>query len=495
MANKKRNEKNSKVASVVGSAAGLTVSKVVILAISLITSILLSRFSSLEEYGTYSEILLVVNLAVSIIMLGLPNSLNYFLPRADTDENRDTFLSTYYTATTILSAICGFILVVAIPLIIVYFDNPGISTYTYVLAVLPWAKVIINGRSNMLVATNNVKREIVYSICYSICSLGIILLVQVADRDFSFYMCLYIMLEAAYSIAVYFEAKKITKRFQVKINWNLLKQILIFSIPLGLSTALGTLCTEIDKLMIGWFYDTEKVAIYTNAAKELPLVYISSSFTSVLMPRVVKYIKDNKKGLALDLWKKSAEFCFIIMSLFALGCFVFAPQVITILYSSKYIEGTGIFRIYSLTLLCRITYWGMILNGYGKTKDILYNSLLSLVLNVVLNYICYLVFGFIGPALATLISLLSTCAFQLNRTSKCVDVKMRYLLPWKNMAKILGISLLLSVIFAFISRVINLSTDTMSLVIAVFLGVIWSIVYALLMRKRIKNLVHDINKL
>lgn len=59
-------------------AVNLTLSKVIALGITMLSSMLLSRFRTLEEYGTYSQLMLVVQLAISIFTLGLPNSINFF---------------------------------------------------------------------------------------------------------------------------------------------------------------------------------------------------------------------------------------------------------------------------------------------------------------------------------------------------------------------------------------------------------------------------------
>lgn len=43
-------------------AVGVTISKVVVSAISIVYTMLLARFRTLEDYGTYSELLLIVNI-------------------------------------------------------------------------------------------------------------------------------------------------------------------------------------------------------------------------------------------------------------------------------------------------------------------------------------------------------------------------------------------------------------------------------------------------
>ena len=66
----------------------LTGSKIITMFIALISSMLLSRFRSLTEYGTYSQLLMAINLVCSIIMLGLPNSINYFLAKTEASKER-----------------------------------------------------------------------------------------------------------------------------------------------------------------------------------------------------------------------------------------------------------------------------------------------------------------------------------------------------------------------------------------------------------------------
>lgn len=112
----------------------LTGSKIMTMMIAMISSMLLSRFRTLTEYGTYSQLLMAVNLVCSIMMLGLPNSINFFLAKAQTEEERDQFLSVYYTLNTILSLLVGLALVLAIPLLEMIFKNQLISTFWYFLA-------------------------------------------------------------------------------------------------------------------------------------------------------------------------------------------------------------------------------------------------------------------------------------------------------------------------------------------------------------------------
>ena len=120
----------------------LTVSRFITLSIALVSAMLLSRFRTLEEYGTYSQILLVTNIVTSLLMLGLPNSINYFLARAESQEEKQKFLSVFYTLSTIINIVIGLSFVLSINLLIGFFDNPILRSFAFFLALIRGQKLL-----------------------------------------------------------------------------------------------------------------------------------------------------------------------------------------------------------------------------------------------------------------------------------------------------------------------------------------------------------------
>ena len=57
----------------------------------------------------------------AFIMLGLPNSTNFFLARAETSKEKSEFLSVYYTFNTFLCVVLGAVLVIIVPFVEKYF--------------------------------------------------------------------------------------------------------------------------------------------------------------------------------------------------------------------------------------------------------------------------------------------------------------------------------------------------------------------------------------
>lgn len=472
----------------------LTASKIMTMLIGLVSSMLLARFRTLNEYGTYSQLLMAINLVCSLLMLGLPNSINYFLAKAKTTQEKDEFLKVYYTLNTILSFIIGLVLVLAIPVLEDFFKNELIKSFWFFLALYPWTKIIMSSVENLLVVYRKTSLLIIYRVLNSIALLGAILIIQFVGGNFFQYMLLFLAVEIIFAIWTYIIVKHNSPRFRFGLNKDLIITIFKFSVPIGLASTVGTINIELDKLVITSFFSTEDLAVYTNASKELPVTIIATSLTAVLMPQVVRLLRDDKKREAVKLWNSATIISFAIISLLAIGCFVFAPEVITILYSDKYIGGVGVFRVYCLVLLLRCTYFGMMLNATGKTKPVLYSSIGSLGLNTVFNYIGYSLFGFIGPAIATFLSTVAMAMYQLIYTCKKIDVKFRDVFPWKQCFIILATNGILGSMFYLCKNLICKNTDINAIIIAVFLGGIWGAVFFVLNFRALKSQWNFLNK-
>lgn len=461
--------------------------------LSMVAAMLLSRFRTLEEYGTYSQLLMVINIVTTIIVMGLPNSINYFLARADNDETREKFLSLYYTLSTFLGFLTGLVLVLSTPFLVSYFNNPLIEKFIYVLAVFPWTRIILSSIDHVLIVYHKQNALMLFRVLNSISIILTIFVVQIFNLTFNDYMMLFILLESIFSLAVYAVVYKNTGKLRLRFDLNDLVIILKFSLPIGLATVVGRLNIELDKLLIARFFTTEDVAIYTNAAREMPVTIIASALTAVLMPRLARLLKEHRYDDAVTIWGNSVEVSLILIGLVSFGLMAYAPEALALLYSDKYLPGVTVFQIYSLVLLLRVTYFGMILNSMGKTKFIFYSSVLSLVLNVILNYAFYLMFGFIGPAIATIIALTTVIWLQLLATSKSIGIPIRRIFPWLRLVRILLINAGFALVFYGLKQVLDLQVFVGQIGEALMLGAIWSGLYMGLQLKSIRASMRKLN--
>lgn len=480
-----------------GDAIMLTISNFMVSVIGVITSMLLARFRTLNEYGTYSQIIMVTDLVSTILLLGLPGSVNYFIAKADTKEEKQKFLTLYLVLSTIITAIIGVCLFIAMPLIIQYFDNPYISSFAYIFAIYPWASIIINSLSNVCVVYGKSNKLVVFNVVHVLVNLAVLLLAKVFDWGFQTYTLIYIISMLLFAIFAVWWMRRIAGGLKFSIDWKLIKAIFVFSIPMGLASSVGTLNGELDKLIIGKFFSTEEYAIFANASKTLPVTILATSLTMVLLPKFVRLLKEGRNEEAVSIWGSSINISFCVMCLIVGGFIVFAPDVMSLFYSEKYVtpDGIAVFRIYSLILLFRATYWGIVLNAMGKTKFIFYTSVATLALNCVGNILCYYAFGFVGPAISSLIVIALMGFAQLAVTSKLLQVPFSKIFPWKKLAIFLIETAVMGVMFYAVKYwLLGDFSRLTSIVISIGLGGVWGIVYLLFNFKFLKRDWKNLNQ-
>ena len=486
------NKKNT----VGGAAVMLTVSNFMVSIIGIITSMLLARFRTLEEFGTYSQIIMVTDLVSTILLLGLPGSVNYFIAKADSEKEKQKFLTLYLVLSTVITAVIGVVLFIGMPLIIAYFDNQYISAFAYIFAVYPWASIIINSLGNVCVVYEKTNKLVIFNIVHVLVNLVVLLLAEAFSWGFELYTLIYIIAMLLFAVFAVLWMRKISGKFYFSFDAKLIKEIFAFSIPMGLASSVGTLNSELDKLLIGSFFSTEEYAIFANAAKTLPVTILATSLTAVLLPKFVKLLKAGRTEETVAIWGNSINISFCVMCLIVGGFVVFAPDVMSLFYSEKYVTdgGVAVFRIYSLILLFRATYWGIVLNSLGKTRFILYSSILTFLLNCVGNIACYYIFGFVGPAISSLAVIAVMAIAQLVVSSRLLKIPFGKIFPWNDSALFLLETAALGIGFFCIKNlVIREMERTASILVSIGLGIVWAVIYFGLNFKKIKKNWHSLN--
>ena len=74
----------------------LTCIKLVSIFLGLAVTRLLSEYLSVHEYGTYSQIMLLVSTVSSITILGMMDGVSYFFNREHENDTRDAYIATIF---------------------------------------------------------------------------------------------------------------------------------------------------------------------------------------------------------------------------------------------------------------------------------------------------------------------------------------------------------------------------------------------------------------
>ena len=195
------------------------------------------------------------------------------------------------------------------------------------------------------------------------------------------------------------------------LNGNLMKPIIIFSVPLMLSTMLQLLFNAADIIVVGKFAGDNALAAVSSTTSLVCLIVNLFSGTAIGVNFLIaRYIgEDNKEGIS-DVVHTAVLFSLLAgIFLAVFGFFISRPALVLMDSPAEIIDLSAIYlKIYFMGSPATLVYnyGAAILRSKGDTKRPLIYLFISGVLNVVLNLIFVIVFkmSVSGVALATIMS-------------------------------------------------------------------------------------------
>lgn len=416
----------------------LSFSSVLSLLFNLISAKILSTGLTLNEYGTYSAANLVLTTGTSIILCGLVDALNYYFNNKEKniDESlKAKIVNTVFFIELTLGLILAAVIVIGQNLIADYFSNPGVKVLLYVVSIIPMFQNFIHFMRVLCVATGKAKRMSVYNLSLTVARIiAVYLAVQVLENILWIYVAILVM--DLINILFYnLDLRKANVKINpFKISFKHIKPILAYGLPMGIYAITSSFTRDIDKLIIGRLGGPEELAIYTNCSKVLPIDFFVTSFALVLIPYIYRRVSEGRHEESIDLFSSYMKVGYY--SVWTLGTMVLvAPaSIISFLYSEEYVAGLGVFVLYIFDNMLRFASVHLILTAAGKSKNVMFYSILSLALNFVLNIAFYYMFGMIGPAIATLIVAFIYMFLILRDTTKTIDAKWTEVFDFKDVA-------------------------------------------------------------
>lgn len=412
-------------------------SRVVNVLLTMIQAMLFVRSYSLYDYGLYSQVVLITGIATIVFSISVENSLNYFLSSSSESKEKKHIISQVFMLAIFQGIICSLILMVFKSSIINYFQNDKLEQVFIIVAILPFFTIFKSIFEVTFIALNKTRFASLGILIITVTQLAISILTYIFKYSIELYLILLLFMNLIFITFIFISVKKEIGGFEWKIiDKDLITRILSYAVPLWFAGISAKLNVELDKLFIGRYLGTKDLAIYANMARELPIAVITGSLTTILLPKMIAMYKRKSINNMLNMWKSGIELSWIIVCTSVTFLLVMSSEVLIFLYSEKYIEGLPVFRIYIIVLLLRVAYFGIILNVTNNTKYIFRYTIAALGLNVLMNYVFFYYFGLIGPALGTLVSNLVVGFLQLVHSSKIIDCRFRFILPWGKMTKI-----------------------------------------------------------
>ena len=391
---------------------------------SFIYTILLARFFSSDDVGTFYLALSVSSMIFIFTDLGLDYVVSRYVPYLlgkNEPKKLDLLLKlTYFGGgtLTILFSIATFIFSQNIAL---FLNSPSIDLPIKVLSIYLIVNEILAINNGILRGTKNIAKVNILSSLQGFAKL--ILLLPLAylfgfnsySISLGFVISFVIIIPLSF-FYIYPNLLDFGKRSasvselsnSAKINFS--KEVVIFGLSTAFVVALSALLQYLDVLMLGYFnFPKSQIAIYSIAVGLANLLLIfPTSLSSVFLPLISElYGKENfdeMKRITSTTVKWTALSTFPIMILFA----VFGSELLSSLYGSEYGAGNIVLTVFSIGLFIKSIFliYSSIIVATRKIKSQLLIALSAAVVNILLNFILIPSYGIMGATFATTFSIL-----------------------------------------------------------------------------------------
>lgn len=220
-------------------------------------------------------------------------------------------------------------------------------------------------------------------------------------------------------ISLYFvkdQIKIIPKLFSIQTFKVTTQEILWFGFFSVLSASVSTLMTNIDSLMIGYFMNETEVGYYSVAIIFVEgLILIPESIQRVTTPTIAKYYIKNDYEKIIKLLKVTMLKTFILTTFLIIFLAVFGKILITILFKEEFLPAyiPLIILLIGYGIRSPFVSIGGTLSSIGKVDVAFRVNLASSMINTILNFLLIPIFGLIGAASATSISLIISVGLAL----------------------------------------------------------------------------------
>ena len=157
----------------------LTFMQIVTYATGMVTTKIISISLSLDDYGTYSSVLLVISVAASFTLLGLGDCLNYYYNNKQTcktDEVRNKYVDSIYLAQSVIGVIVGVILLLFRNRIADYFGNAAVGSLMIIVCFKPWFENMIHLYQVLFVSVGQAKVIAIRNFILALARVAIVLL-------------------------------------------------------------------------------------------------------------------------------------------------------------------------------------------------------------------------------------------------------------------------------------------------------------------------------
>lgn len=176
-------------------------------------------------------------------------------------------------------------------------------------------------------------------------------------------------------------------------QWDRVREILRFGIPLGIAQVFSFATRYWDKLAFGWYFDTKAVGVYNIAYNlaDIPAVQVGEQMAGVLLPAMTSLGAEERKAAVV---RSTALMALTVFPL-AVGLGAVAPTLIALILNDEWQGVAPLLTVLSVLSVVRPMAWGI--SVYQASESRTRTIMLLELLKLALLFGCMAAFSSLGP--------------------------------------------------------------------------------------------------
>ena len=294
------------------------------------------------------------------------------------------------------------------------FNRPESASYIAIVSVSIIAGSILAASQSVFIGFERMKLNSFTLICQAIAKtaigpvlvfLGYSVLGAVVGYTVSFVAAAIIGVATFYFILLRPLRKKATTGFNLT---RTLKTMLSYGVPLSISSILAGMLTQVYAFMIVPLTSNTMYGNYLTALNfSVLLTFFSIPIGTVLFPAFSKLDPEKEHDLIKTVFASSIKYASILLVPATMILMTLSGPIIGTLYGEKYVYGPfflAIAVIGNLFVAIGNVSAGGLLNGLGKTRIPMYQSIMTIVIGLPLGILLIPIFGITGLIIAGIVS-------------------------------------------------------------------------------------------
>lgn len=363
-----------------------------------LTGIIIARYLDDNQFGAYSIAIALVDALLLCNDLGMTTLL---LREGSRDKNK---MQLYFGNALLVESIVSIIyLVIAVTISQFVYS----STVAYLVLILGVATALYEFRKPMRSIFRimmDMKTVIWFDIAYAILCFGGVLIVSktISPAQGLIWVAVIQLIVSFGVIAAFtiYDIKILKPKFSLRVIPAMIKESWAFSIY----ASFYTLYLQVDQLIVGFLRGEKEVAYYSAAVKlVIFLLIIPQMIYQMVLPVMFRLSKEDMpkyKRMNMTLYRYFTA----LGTPMAVGIFLLAEPITRILYNGRYLESVPALQLFAAFILMRFVgnASGQSLTALDKQKTKVIIEVISVAINVILDFILVYYYGFLGAVIATI---------------------------------------------------------------------------------------------